>query len=146
MTDTTFEPLSVTLARLDTLKLDALRAEWTRRLQTEPPKLQSTELMRRFLAEALQVEAHGEDRELNRRLATLARDHKAGRSPPAKGRRLGPGAVLVREWKGERHQVEVVTGGFRWNGRVHDSLSSVARQITGARWNGPRFFGLREAS
>lgn len=139
-------PLEMTLAGLESMKLDDFRREWTRRLQSEPPRIQSTELTRRFLAEALQVEAHGEDRELNRRLAVLARDHKAGRSPPGKGRRLGPGAVLVKEWKGERHQVEVVAHGFRWNGRVHESLSSVAREITGTRWNGPRFFGLREAS
>ena len=133
------ECLAIAFARLESLKLDDLRQEWRRRIQ-------STELTRRFLAEALQVEAHGEDRELNRRLAVLARDQKAGRSPPGKGRRLGQGAILVKEWKGERHQVEVVSGGYRWNGRVHESLSSVAREITGTRWNGPRFFGLREAS
>jgi len=138
--------LAQVIASLTTMKLDRLRTEWRRRLGVEPPSLQSTELTRRFLAENLQLAVHGHDLELDRRLARLARDYRAGRSPPSKGRRLGPGAVLVKVWKGERHQVEVTAGGFQWRGRAFDSLSSVAREITGTRWNGPRFFGLREAS
>ena len=49
---------------------------------------------------------------------------------------------LVREWNGRTHTVDVVEGGFGWDGRVHKSLSVIARKITGARWSGPRFFGL----
>ena len=55
-----------------------------------------------------------------------------------------PGSQLEREWKGERHRVDVVDGGYVWNGQTFASLSPIARQITGSRWNGPRFFGLRE--
>jgi hypothetical protein len=60
-------------------------------------------------------------------------------------RRLKPGAVLVREYRGERHTVTVVPEGFSWKGMTYTSLSTIARAITGTAWNGPRFFGLREA-
>src|SRR5205823_11343422 len=56
--------------------------------------------------------------------------------------RLTPGTRLVREWNGKTHHVDVVESGFVWNGGRHQSLSAIAREITGARWSGPRFFGL----
>ena len=46
-------------------------------------------------------------------------------------------------WQGRRHHVAVMANGYRWEGKTFSSLSAVARAITGARWNGPRFFGLR---
>lgn len=55
---------------------------------------------------------------------------------------LEPGTRLVREWNGSTHVVEVTERGFVWNGQAYRSLSAVARAITGARWSGPRFFGL----
>jgi len=58
--------------------------------------------------------------------------------------RLNPGALLIREFGGEMHRVTVVAGGFSWKGATYTSLSEVARTITGTRWNGPRFFGLRD--
>jgi hypothetical protein len=57
---------------------------------------------------------------------------------------LTPGTVLVREWDRQSHRVMVLADGFAWNGRTYDSLSKVAFAITGTRWNGPRFFGLRD--
>jgi hypothetical protein len=60
------------------------------------------------------------------------------RHPPS----LTPGSRLVRQWRGRTHVVEVLRDGFRWNGEEHASLSAIARRITGARWSGPRFFGL----
>ena len=56
---------------------------------------------------------------------------------------LKPGTRLVREWNGRAHTVEVLDQGFLWNGEAYPSLSAVARAITGARWSGPRFFGLK---
>ena len=56
---------------------------------------------------------------------------------------LEPGSRLAREWRGVRHDVEVVEEGILYRGKVYSSLSEVARHITGVRWNGPRFFGLR---
>jgi len=58
-------------------------------------------------------------------------------------RRIKPGAVLVREWKGKSHRITVTEGGFAFEGRPYESLSEIARMITGTRWSGPRFFGLR---
>src|SRR5262249_29059015 len=60
-------------------------------------------------------------------------------------RRIKSGAVLIREWKGERHQVTVLADGFVYRDRTYESVSQIARLITGTRWNGPKFFGLRAA-
>jgi hypothetical protein len=57
---------------------------------------------------------------------------------------LSPGTVLVREWDRQSQRVMVMADGFAWNGQTYDSLSKVALAITGTRWNGPRFFGLRD--
>ena len=54
------------------------------------------------------------------------------------------GTMLGREWKGRMHRVAVLSDGFSWNGKTYASLSKIAHAITGTRWNGPRFFGLRE--
>ena len=66
-----------------------------------------------------------------------------GRLPS--GTVMRPGTVLVREWQGTTHQVTVLADGFGWNGQHHPSLSGIAHAITGTKWNGPRFFGMREA-
>jgi hypothetical protein len=60
----------------------------------------------------------------------------------AKNRIIKPGTRLIREWNGRTHHVEAVDGGFLWNGKLHRSLSTIAKTITGAHWSGPRFFGL----
>ena len=57
---------------------------------------------------------------------------------------LTPGTVLVREWDRRSQRVMVMSDGFAWNGQTYDSLSKVAFAITGTKWNGPRFFGLRD--
>ena len=57
---------------------------------------------------------------------------------------LKPGTILTREWNGQCHRVMVVDAGFVWNGKTYDSLSRIAFAITGSKWNGPRFFGLRD--
>jgi Protein of unknown function (DUF2924) len=59
-------------------------------------------------------------------------------------RDLSPGTVLTREWSGQHHRVMVHDGGFVWEGRTYRSLSEIAKLITGTKWNGPRFFGLRD--
>jgi hypothetical protein len=64
-------------------------------------------------------------------------------SPEPEGLELGIGARLSRNWKGKRIEVVVEEEGFRWKGELYPSLSAAARAITGIRWNGPRFFGLR---
>ena len=57
---------------------------------------------------------------------------------------LRPGTVLGREWNGQMHRVAVLADGFAWNGKTYPSLSKIALAITGTRWNGPKFFGLRD--
>ena len=57
---------------------------------------------------------------------------------------LKPGTILTREWNGHPHRVMVVDAGFAWMGKTYDNLSKVAFAITGTKWNGPRFFGLRD--
>jgi hypothetical protein len=59
-------------------------------------------------------------------------------------RELSLGTVLTREWNGHQHRVIVLDGGFSWESRVYNSLSEIAKAITGTKWNGPRFFGLRD--
>ena len=74
---------------------------------------------------------------------------KAESSSPSSRRSSSPeqnllvGTRLLREWQGIEHTVTVLDSGFEWEGRPYASLSSVARAITGTRWNGPLFFGLR---
>jgi hypothetical protein len=83
---------------------------------------------------------------LNRRLSRS--NNKARNAPSGSSRqtrrmaRLSPGTRLVREWNGRTHTVEVTSAGYSWNERTWRSLSAIAEAITGARWSGPRFFGL----
>lgn len=133
--------ISEMLQALPSMNIDALRRLWRDHFG-EPPPLRSGDIMRRALAERIQQGAGNID--LERRLAKVASSHRTGRKPTVRTTSFKTGSILQREWQGVRHQVEVVDGGYRWNGEVHKSLSSIARAITGSRWNGPRFFGLRE--
>lgn len=120
---------------LESLDLDSLRAEWLGRWG-EAPKLRSVELLRHMMAWRIQAAALGGlDAPMLRRL------RKAPATAP--GPQLRPGMRVVREWKGVRYEVEVVRDGFMHRGAAYSNLSQIARAITGVRWNGPRFFGLR---
>ena len=82
-----------------------------------------------------------------RRLATLATEFESdGRIATPVKPRVKPGARLVREWHGRTHAVVVTEDGFEFEGKLHRSLTSIARKITGAGWSGPRFFGLAKAA
>lgn len=94
----------------------------------------------------LQVKAFGGlrpavRRKLQRQTESNGRAVKSAQMP-APSKALSPGARLVREWHGVTHTVEVLDNGFRYDGETYRSLSKVAAVITGARWSGPRFFGL----
>lgn len=131
------------LDEIPTMNIGTLRQTWRVHLG-DPPPIRSRDILRRALAEALQMKVVGVDPALARRLAKAAGQHRMGRKPKVRAVAFKPGSHLVRHWQGERHQVEVVQGGFVWNGERYGSLSQIARKITGVRWNGPRFFGLRE--
>jgi hypothetical protein len=126
---------------LSGLKLEELRQVWRQRFGA-PPKLRSADLLRRCLAERIQVQHFGFDRGLEQALMVLVRSHSSGKTPQLKRPTVRPGTILIREWGGETHRVEAVDGGFLWRGEKYRSLSPLARRITGVRWNGPRFFGL----
>ena len=81
-----------------------------------------------------------------RRLEKVAADLAAGRPIKQPGPRIKPGTRLLREWNGRVQEVIVLETAVQYRGERWPSLSSVAREITGARWSGPRFFGLKEAS
>jgi hypothetical protein len=122
----------------ETMGLDDLRAQWRARYGA-PPTFRSPDLLRRMLAWRVQAEALGGlDRRVLRQILHLAaRPNRRKLDAPV-------GARLTREWNGRAYEVEIVHGGYIHDGSTYDSLSAVARAITGTRWNGPRFFGLRE--
>jgi len=135
-------------ADLGRMKGPELRALWTERFGEEPPETRSTDLLRRQVAWRLQEGIYGGlKNRTRRRLKELARafDKDTGHVPNAMPQ-LKPGTTLTREWKGRKHTVQVLKKGFSYRGKVHATLSSVARSITGTRWSGPVFFGLKRGS
>ena len=136
-----------TLTRLSALTIFELRIEW-RRLQRAPPPMRlSRDLLIRGISYRLQEKACGGlSKAVVRKLETLSADPRhRDKSKPAPPISLKPGVRLVREWRGRTHLVLICADGVEWRGRRYPSLSAVAREITGARWSGPRFFGLSKA-
>jgi hypothetical protein len=125
------------IAQLEDLKTDELRAKWRALTGTPFPRV-SPKMLRLALAWEIQARAYGGlSRKTQQTLDQLAR----GLSKTAPAR---PGTRLVREWQGKAHVVMVGEDGvIRWNEREWRSLSEVARAITGTRWSGPAFFGLK---
>jgi Protein of unknown function (DUF2924) len=136
------------LADLGHLSRSQLRDLWQKEVGEKPPRSFGRELLALGIAYVRQERRYGglrkaSVRELDRLFGRmLAGSTGEGWAPPL-GR---PGTILVREWQGTTHHVTVVADGYVWNGRTHSSLSGIARAITGTKWNGPRFFGLREAN
>lgn len=132
------------LDRLPSTPIVELRARWRALFKSEPPKAFGPDLLRRSIAHRIQEAAYGG---LDRATARLLQQLKAQmRKTPGKivlPRQIKAGAILVRKWKGHSHRVTVLDEGFAYEGKTYDSLSVIAREITGTRWNGPRFFGLR---
>lgn len=121
------------------MDLDSLRLEWRRRYGAPPP-LRSLPILRQLLAWRLQAEAQGGlDAQTRKAL------RRTGAASP-EGQHLGIGARLSRKWKGRTIEVVVEERGFRWDDRLFPSLSAAATAIAGSKWNGPRFFGLRDPS
>ncbi len=136
--------LAQEIAMLGQLPRAKLVERWRALCRSEPPKGISTRLLVRAAAYQVQAKRYGRLRpRLRRQLHAIAANETPGAliSRP-KAVSLAPGTRLVREWNGSTHVVDVTEGGYRWNGGSYRSLSAVARAITGARWSGPRFFGL----
>jgi len=135
------------LAVLAELSLADLRLEWRRLFRADPPRL-SRDIMIRAVAHRLQESAHGgASKVTRRRLMTLAAEFETGGTiAPPPGPKIKPGSRLVREWHGRTHTVCVTQDGFEFQGKFYRSLTKIARNITGAQWSGPRFFGLTKRS
>jgi hypothetical protein len=139
------------IARLRDLDLNGLRARWQSIFQRSPPPHLPRHLLFAVLAFRIQADRLGDlDHETRKVLdRTNAKDSGLAmadrlNSLDRKQTDLMPGTVLVREWDRQSHRVTVLADGFAWNGQSYDSLTKIAFAITGTRWNGPRFFGLRD--
>jgi hypothetical protein len=133
------------LDRLATMPIARLRIRYREVFRTEPPKAFGPDLLRRSIAHRIQEKAYGGLSGPAQRLLDQAMKAFAVK-PNGKivlPRQIKPGSVLVREWKGRSHRVMVLADGFAYEGDVYGNLSEIAVLITGTKWNGPRFFGLR---
>ena len=147
-TETSIEDEIVHLRGLD---LKGLRSRWQSVFQRPPPDHLPRHLMFAIIAYRIQADRLGDlDHETGQVLdRTDAKDTGAKMSArlvsfDQKRIELTTGTVLVREWDRRSQRVMVMANGFAWNGQTYDSLSKVALAITGTKWNGPRFFGLRD--
>jgi len=138
--------IEVEIARLRGLDLDGLRLAWRAMFGRTAAAHLSKHILLRILAYRLQAESFGDlSRSTIQILEGAARKTNTdGISPASSAGGLRSGTVLIREHEGKRHHVMVVPDGFAWSGKTYPSLSRVAYAITGTKWNGPRFFGLRE--
>jgi hypothetical protein len=129
--------ISARLAALPTMTSEQLKDEWQRVTKTPSPRL-SRKLLGLALAWEIQAKAYGGlSRQTQQKLAQLA-DGKSRTTS------VSPGMQLAREWQGKVHVVTIGDDNVvRWNDRDYRSLSEVARAITGTRWSGPAFFGLK---
>ena len=128
--------LDVELTALETMPLDELRGAWTRHVRSTPPKV-SAGLLRLALAHHLQSKVLGG---VTKAMARKLQETAGGQTSV----RVNAGTRLVREWRGKVHMVTVSDDGrYRWQERDWNSLSEIAREITGTRWSGPAFFGTK---
>jgi hypothetical protein len=134
------------LVRLSEVTIFELRGEWRRLHRTPPPTRLSRDLLIRGITYKLQERAYGGlSTAIARKLERAAADPPGrGAAKPMQPISLRPGTRLVREWHGVTHTALIHADGIEWRGQRYHSLSVVARKITGARWSGPRFFGLRQ--
>lgn len=139
------EAIEAEIEALGDLSLDELRGRWRDHHGRPAPKSLRRKLLIRALAYQMQVKAHGGlSLAAARRLQAIANGGNANEV----ARRAAvpkPGTRFIRDWNGATHIVDVVEDGYLWKGTRYRSLSVIARTITGARWSGPRFFGIGRA-
>jgi hypothetical protein len=144
---TTQDPILARLAALKSMSVNDLKAEWQALFNAPAPNNSRTFLESR-LAYRIQELTYGGPNKQTRRLLDLLADEVEGtltrKAQIADPRNPVVGTKLIREWDGTAHTVTVLKEGFEWGDQRYKSLSAVARAITGTRWNGYRFFGLRE--
>ena len=122
---------------LTALSRKDLVARWSEHFGAHPPKKMRSNTLARILSCEAQWEASGENRAaLRSQLERVAASSKISTAI------VSDGTSLVREWHGREYVVDVIDGQYNWNGKTWSSLSAIARQITGTKWSGPRFFGI----
>ena len=143
-------PVADEIAHLRGLDLQGLRARWQSVFQRPAPVHLGRHLLFSIIAYQIQADRFGDLDHETKKLLDRTEAVESGSAMPARltaldqrRRALTPGTVLVREWNEQSQRVMVMEEGFAWNGQTYGSLSKVAFAITGTRWNGPRFFGLR---
>lgn len=125
------------------LRPDELRKEWRRLYRSQPPRLSRDLLVRAIACRIQELRYGGLSKATSRKLAALVQARGSDEGITPKGApRIRAGARLMREWNGRMHTVTAEEEGFTYAGRNYRSLTAIAREITGARWSGPRFFGL----
>jgi hypothetical protein len=135
--------IAAELSRLEVLTNFELRNEWRLLHGMQPPKSLSRDLLLRGITYRIQERAFGGlSKSVLHRLSGTAPEVPQGGTRKALSAIVKPGTRLVREWNGQTHTVLVHADGVEWRGKRYRSLSIVAREITGAHWSGPRFFGL----
>ena len=137
--------LNQQLTALPKMERKALQALWERLLQKPPNPALRREILVPIIAYRLQEAAFGGLKgSIERQLFALAQDGPQGHKLlEGLARRHKAGTRFVREWQGKLHEVSVLTEGYEYNGHIYRSLSEIARKITGTRWSGPAFFGLK---
>ena len=136
------------IAVLTDLSVSELKSRWRSLYGIEPPPRSSRKLLTSAIAYRIQERALGGLKPSVRRLLERASEDTGSRRilPTRPVTRASTGTVLIRDWQGKSHHVTVLDGGVLYRNRSYRSLSQVARVITGCRWSGPLFFGLRGRS
>ena len=140
--------LASQLDQLRQLNSEELREQWQTLFGADPPPKLRSSLLVQAIAYRLQEKALGGLKPATLRLLErIADDAAAGRqvSTTPEKIRVSTGTVLIREWHGTKHQVTVLKDGFLYRAKRFGSLSRIARAITGSRWSGPLFFGLKSS-
>ena len=143
---TKLDPIPARLAALKSTPTPELKAQWRELFETEPPAFNRQYLESRLAYRIQELAYGGLKPETVKRLETLGEQLDGGNITLRRIRAdLKPitGTRLIREWQGVEHTVTVLADGYEWQGRPYRSLSAVARAITGTRWNGWIFFGLK---
>ncbi len=141
--------VNIAIEYLEQLSRAELRILWEREFSGKPPSSLGRDILALGIAYARQERRHGGlsrpvAKELDRLLARALGDGATDTPQLSTTPLPRIGTILVREWHRTTHHVTVADDGFLWNGKLHRSLSAIARAITGTKWNGPRFFGLRD--
>ncbi len=141
------EKVESEVAALESLSHPELKARWHELYEVPCPPHMSRKFLLRAVAYRIQENAFGGlKKSMKRRLAKIAADIDTGSPIKPPKAKIKPGTRLLREWNGTVHEVIVLESAVQYRGERWPSLSAVAREITGARWSGPRFFGLRESA